>query len=85
MPSMKRYFFVVMFAVVVVVVINLVAFALESPKDADQSEIEKCWEESKVSHLTAEKRQVVIGACQALEKVFQLNYGTKLTPGFKDV
>ena len=85
MSRMKRYLFLAMLSVVAVIVINLVTYALQSPQDADQSKIEKCWVESQDAALTAEKRQIVIGACRAMEKVFQLNYGTKVTPGAKDV
>lgn len=85
MVSMKRYLFLAMLSVAAVVVFNLVNFALQSPMEADQSEIEKCWEESRGAALTAEKRQIVIGACHALEKVFRLNHGTKVSPGPKDV
>lgn len=74
-----------MISVVAVIVFNLAIYALQSPMDADQSEIEKCWDESQSSALTAEKHQVVIGACKALEKAFQLNYGTKVPPGSSDV
>jgi hypothetical protein len=56
---------------------------MQSPQDADQSEIDKCWAESQDAALTTEKRQIVIGACQVLEKAFQLNYVTKLSPGSK--
>lgn len=82
---MKRLLFLAMISVIAVVVVNLAIYALQSPMDVDQSEIEKCWEESQGATLTAEKRQIVIGACKAMEKVFQLNYGTKVFPGSKDV
>lgn len=85
MVSMKRYLFLAMLSVAAVVVFNLVNFALQSPIEADQLEIEKCWEESQGINLAPEKRQTVIGACQALEKAFQLNHGTKVSPGPKDV
>lgn len=85
MSRMKRYFFLAMLSVGAVAVFNVVSYALQSPMEADQSEIEKCWEESQGTTLAAEKRQIVVGACQALEKAFQLNYGTKLSPGSKDV
>ena len=74
-----------MLSVAAVVVFNVVFYALQSPMKADQSEIQKCWEESQSTTLAAEKRQIVVGACQALEKAFQLNYGTKVSPGSKDV
>lgn len=74
-----------MLAVLAVVVINLVTNALQSPQEIDRSEIEKCWKESQDSTRSADKRRIVIGACQALEKAFQLNYGTKVFPGAKDV
>ena len=82
---MKRYLFLAMLSVIAVVVFNLVIYALQSPMDADQSEIEKCWKESLGATLTAEKRQIVIGACRAMKKIFQLNYGTKVSSGSKDV
>ena len=83
--SMKRYLFLTMLSVAAVVVFNVVSYALQSPMEADQEEIEKCWEESQSTTLAAEKRQIVIGACQGLEKAFQLNYGIKVSPGAKDV
>lgn len=82
---MKRYLSLAVLSVVAVVVFNFVTYAVQSPMDADQAEIEKCWEESQGTNLTPEKRQTVIGACQAMEKAFQLNYGTKVSPGSKDV
>lgn len=85
MSRMKRNLFLLMLSVAAVAVFNVVSYALQSPQDAAQSEIDKCWEESQDATLTAEKRQIVIRACQALEKAFQLNYGTKLSPGSKDV
>lgn len=85
MFGMKRHSFLAMLSFVAVGVVTLAIYAQQSPEDADQSEIDKCWEESHDATLTAEKRQIVIGACQALEKAFQLNYGTKLSPGSKDV
>lgn len=85
MFHMKRLLFLAMISFVAVVVVNLAIYALQSPQDADQSGIDKCWVESQGAVLTTEKRQIVIGACQALEKAFQLNYGTKPSPGPKDV
>lgn len=85
MFHMKRHLFLAMISFVAVVVVNLGIYALQSPQDADKSEIDNCWVESQGAALTTEKRQIVIGACQALEKAFQLNYGTKLSPGSKDV
>ena len=74
-----------MLSVAAVVVFNVLSYALQSPMEADQSEIVKCWEESQGTSLAPEKRQIVVGACQALEKAFQFNYGTKVSPGPKDV
>lgn len=85
MVSMKRYLFLAVLSVVAVVLFNVVTYALQSPMEADQSEIEKCWEESQGANLAPEKRQIVIGACQALEKAFRLNHGNKVSPGPKDV
>ena len=85
MSRMKRYLFLTVLSVVAVVLFNVVTSALQSPMEADQSGIEKCWEESQGTTLAPEKRQIVIGACQALEKAFQFNYGTKVSPGSKDV
>lgn len=85
MSSMKRYLLLAMLAVLAVVVINLATYALQSPQEVDRAEIEKCWEESQDSTRTAEKRRIVIGACHALEKAFQLNYGTNVFPSAKDV
>lgn len=82
---MKRYLFLAMLSVAVVIVFNLVTYALQSPMKDDQSEIEKCWEESRGAILAPEKRQFVIRACQALEKVFELNYGTKVSRGSRNV
>lgn len=80
MSSMKRYVFLAMLSVVAVVAFNMVQVARQSPEEADRMEIAKCWEESKGATLTSEKQKIVIGACQALEKVFQLNYGAKKLP-----
>lgn len=62
-----------MLGVVAFVVLNTVLYVLQSPEEADQQEIAKCWDESKGAKLTVEKRQIVIGACRALEKAYQLN------------
>ncbi|MBK5207134.1 MAG: hypothetical protein JJD98_17560 [Polaromonas sp.] len=70
---------------VMFVVINVVKIALQSPEDVDRQVIADCWAESQADSTTPEKRPVVVGACEALEKVFQVNYGIKLTPGAKDV
>lgn len=82
---MKRYLFLAVLSVIAVVLFKVVTYALQSPMEADRSEIDKCWEESQGTNLAPEKRHTVIGACQALEKAFQLNYGTKASPGSKDV
>lgn len=58
---------------------------MQSPEAKDQKVIAECWEESKGSNLTPAQQQVTIGACQALEKVYRLNYGTSPYPGAKDV
>lgn len=77
--KLKRFFLMVLLGVVAFVVINVVAIAMQSPEAADQQVIADCWTESKKDTLTPEKRQIVVGACQALEKAYQLNYGVKLT------
>ena len=67
------------------VVINVVKIALQSPEDVDRQVIADCWAESRADSTSPEKRLVVIRACEALEKVFQFNYGFKLTPSARDV
>ena len=85
MSSMKRYLYLLILGVVTFIVITIVKLMPQSPEEVDRQEIASCWDESKGAALTAEKRQIVIGACEALEKVFQFNYGIKLSPGAKDL
>lgn len=80
---MKRYLFLVLIAVGVTIVISVLNFALQSPEAKDQQAIADCWAQSKGVHLTPTQQQTVIGACQMLEKVYQLNYSPQ--PGRKDV
>lgn len=83
MKSTKRYLFLALIALAVFIVINVVHFILQTPKAKDQQAIADCWEESKAGTLTLAQQQAVVGACQALEKVYQLNYSP--LPGRKDV
>lgn len=82
---MKRYIKIVLLALVAFVVINVAKIALQSPEEADTQVIADCWTESRAESITPEKRQIVVGACQTLEKAFQNNYGYKLLPGDRDV
>jgi len=82
---MKRFSLLVLLAVLAVVVINVALLVLESPEDADRQVIADCWAESRSSSLTQEKRQIVVDACRALERVFMVNHGIKLTPGAGEV
>lgn len=75
----------VLLTLVAFVTINVLKIALQSPEDVDRQVIADCWAESRVDSTSPEKWPVVVGACEALEKVFQLNYGIKLTPGARDV
>lgn len=74
MKSIKRYMFLALIAVAVTIVINVAHFMLQSPEAKDQQAIADCWDESKGANLTPAQQRTVIGACQALEKVYQLNY-----------
>lgn len=80
---MKRYLLLALIAVAVTVVINLVLFMLQSPDAKDRQAIADCWDESPAANLTPVQQQIVIGACQALEKAYQLNHGSM--PGRKEV
>ena len=82
---MKRVVRIVLLTLVAFVAIDVVKIALQSPEEIDRKVIADCWAESRVDSTTPVKRQVVVGACEALENIFQLNYGIKLTPGAKDV
>ena len=85
MKSTKRYLILALIALAASIVINVGHFSLQSPEAKDQQAIADCWEESKGSNLTLAQQQVTISACQALEKVYRLNYGTSPFPGPKDV
>ena len=82
---MKRLIRIVLLTLVMFVIINVAKIALQSPEDVDRQVIADCWDESRADSITPQKRSVIVGACEALEKIFQLNYGIKLTPGAKDV
>lgn len=82
---MKRLIRIVLLTLVLFVVIIIVKIALLSPEDVDRQVIADCWAESRSDSTTAEKRPVVVGACEALENAFQMNYGIKLTPDAKDM
>ena len=83
--KMKRFLFLVLIAVAVSVVINVVLFLLQSPEEKDQQVILDCWEESKKGSLTPVQKHNFVGACQALELVYRLNYGVSAFPGKNDV
>ena len=85
MALMKRFVRIVLLTLVMFVVINVVKIALQSPQDVDRQVIADCWAESRADSTTPEKWPIVVGACEALEKVFQVNYGVKLTPDARDV
>lgn len=82
---MKWFVRIVFLTLVLFVVIIVVKIALQSPEDVDRQVIADCWAESRAGSTTPEKRPIVVGACEALEKVFQMNYGIKLTHGAKDM
>lgn len=82
---MKRLIRIVLLTLVLLVVINVVKFATQSPEDDDRQVIADCWAESRADSTTPENRPASVGACEVLEKAFQLNYGIKLTPDAKDV
>lgn len=65
------------------IAINVLNFAFKSPEARDQQAIADCWEESRGGNLTPIEQRTVVGACQALEKAYQLNYRT--LNGRKDV
>lgn len=46
----------------------------------DQAVIDECWEESRGTTITPAERQVVISACEVLEKVYRYNNGTDPAP-----
>ena len=83
--SMKRYIRIILLTLVAFVVITVARIALQSPEDVDRQVIADCWTESRADSTAPEKRPITVGACEALEKVFQMNYGIKLNPGAKDV
>ena len=82
---MKRFLYLVLIAVAVSVVMNVVMFVLQSPEEKDRQVILDCWEESKKGNLTPVQEHNFIGACEALEHVYRLNYGVSAFPGKKDV
>jgi hypothetical protein len=82
---MKKYLFLALAGVTTFLVLTMWDAAVQSPEAKDQKVIAECWEESKGSNLTPAQQQVTIGACQALEKVYRLNYGISPFPGPKDV
>jgi hypothetical protein len=50
----------------------------------DQAVIDDCWKEAKGTTITPTQRQVVINACEMLEKVYRLNNGAEPSPRRKD-
>ena len=82
---MKRFLFLVVIAVAISAALTLVNTFLETPEAKDQQVIDDCWAESRGSALAPDQRQVVIGACQALEKAYLWNYGTKPRSASKEV
>lgn len=82
---MKKYLFLTLAAVITFVGLTVRNVVMQSPEAKDQQAIVACWEESKGSNLTPAQKQVTISACQALEKVYRINYGTSPFNGPKDV
>jgi len=82
---MKKYLLLALAGVITFVVLTVWDVVMQSPEAKDQKVIAECWEESKGSNLTPAQQHVTIGACQALEKVYRLNYGASPYPGPKDV
>lgn len=66
----------------VIFALVLASQALQSPDSAlkakDREVIKECWAESKAkgTSISPAKQQTIISACEMLEKVYRLNYGT---------
>ena len=71
---MKKYLLLTLTGFLTFVVLTVWDVVMQSPEAKDQQVIAACWEESKGSNLTPAQKQVTIGACQALEKVYRINY-----------
>ena len=85
---MKRYLLWVAVAVIALFVVAVATNILQSPEDEfmskDQAVIDECWLEAKGTTITPAQRQVVINACEMLEKVYRLNNGAEPAPRKKD-
>lgn len=82
---MQRFVRIVLLTLVVFAGIIVVKVAMMSPEDIDRQVIADCWADSRLDSTTEQKRPVVVGACEALEKAFQISHGIKLTRDAKDV
>lgn len=69
-------------AALVVFALALAANVLQSPdsdlKAKDREVIKECWDESKAkgTSISPAKQQNIVSACEMLEKVYRMNYGT---------
>lgn len=85
---MKRYLLWLAVAAIALFAVTVATNLLQSPEgefmSKDQAVIDDCWQEAKGPTITPAQRQVVINACEMLEKVYRLNNGTEPAPRKKD-